>query len=108
MNADQTEYVCFNKEAGIYALNGGCLKLVDSFTYLGKSDSSTESDIHMHLAKAWNAMDRLSIIWKSDLSDKKYGISSEQRLCQYNFTDVPHGLKKTYSEKSRRKLNKNA
>ena len=38
--------------------------------YFGSSVSSTESDINMHLVKAWIVIDRLSIIWKSDLSDK--------------------------------------
>ena len=43
-------------------------KLVDKFTYLGIS--STESDINMRTVKTWTAIDRLSIIWKSDLSNK--------------------------------------
>ena len=34
------------------------------------SVSSTEKDIDMRLTKAWTAIDRLSIIWKSDLTDK--------------------------------------
>ena len=46
------------------------LKLVDKFTYLGSSVSSTEKDINTQLTKAWTAIDRLSIIWKSDLTDK--------------------------------------
>ena len=49
---------------------GTSLKLVDKFTYLGSSVSSTEKDIDTRLTKAWTAIDRLSIIWKSDLSDK--------------------------------------
>ena len=43
---------------------------IDRFTYLGSSVSSTETDINMQLAKAWTAIDRLSVIWKSDLTDK--------------------------------------
>ena len=46
------------------------LKLVDKFTYLGNSGSSTENDIDTRLTKAWTAIDKLSIIWKSDLIDK--------------------------------------
>ena len=46
------------------------LKLVDKFTYLGSSVSSTEKDIDTRLTKAWTAIDRLSIIWKSNLADK--------------------------------------
>ena len=45
------------------------LKLVDKFTYLGSSVSSTEEDIDTRLMKVWTAIDRLSIIWKSDLTD---------------------------------------
>ena len=40
------------------------------FTYLGCSVSSTEKDIDTQLTKAWTAIDKLSIIWKSDLTDK--------------------------------------
>ena len=40
------------------------------FTYLGSSVESTKKDIEMRLAKAWTAINRLSIIWKSDLTDK--------------------------------------
>ena len=46
------------------------LKLVDKFNYLGSSVSSTEKDIDTWLTKAWTAINRLSIIWKSDLTDK--------------------------------------
>ncbi len=54
----------------ISTLNGSSLKLVDKFTYLGSSVSSTETDINTRLAKAWIANDRLSVIWKSDLTNK--------------------------------------
>ena len=46
------------------------LKLLDKFTYLGSSVSSIEKDINTRLMKAWTAIDKLSIIWKSDLTDK--------------------------------------
>ena len=70
VNADKTEYVCFNPEGDISTLNDGSLKLVDKFPYLGSSISSTGIDINICLTKAWTAIDWLSIIWKSDLSDK--------------------------------------
>ena len=41
VNAHKTEYMCFNQRGDISALNGICLKLVDKFTYLGRSVSST-------------------------------------------------------------------
>ena len=70
VNADKTEYMCFNQRGVISTLNGSSLKLVDQFTYLGSSVSSTETHIVTRLAKAWTVIDRLSGIWKSDLTDK--------------------------------------
>ena len=70
VNAHKTEYMCFNQTGDISTLEGTSLKLVDKFTYLGSSVSLTEKDINMRLTKAWKATDRLSIIWKSDLTDK--------------------------------------
>ena len=69
VNAHKTEYMCYNQTGDISTLDGTSLKLVDKFTYLGSSVSSTEKD-DTQLTKAWTAMDRLSIIWKSDLTDK--------------------------------------
>ena len=40
------------------------------FTYLESSVSSTEIDINTRLAKAWTTVDRLSVIWKSDLTSR--------------------------------------
>ena len=53
VNAHKTEYMCFNKTGDISTLNGSSLKLVDKFTYLESSVSSTKTDINMRLAKAW-------------------------------------------------------
>ena len=62
--------MCYNQTGNITTLDGVSLKLVDKFTYLGSSVSLTEKDIDTRLTKAWTALDRLSIIWKSDLTDK--------------------------------------
>ena len=62
--------MCFNQKGDIFTLDGTSLKLVDKFTYLGGSVSSTEKDIDTRLTKAWTAIDRLSIIWKANLTDK--------------------------------------
>ena len=70
VNAHKTEYMCFNQTGDISTLDGTSLKLVDKFTYLGSSVSSTEKDIDTRLTKAWTAIDKLSVIWKSDLTDK--------------------------------------
>ena len=70
VNVHKTEYMCFNQTGDISNLNDTSLKLVDKFTYLGSSVSSTETEIDMRLIKAWTAINRLSVIWKSDLTDK--------------------------------------
>ena len=62
--------MCFNQAGDISTLDGTSLKLVDKFIYLGSSVSSTEKDIDTRLTKAWTAIDKLSIIWKSNLTDK--------------------------------------
>ena len=70
VNAHKTEYRCYNQTGDISTLDGTPLKLVDKFTYLGSSVSSTEKDIDTRLKKALTSINRLSIIWKSDLTDK--------------------------------------
>ena len=88
MNENKTKYMFFNfKKGDIATLNGGSLKLVDKC--LGSSVSSTEKDIDMRLAKTWTAIDRLSIVWKYDLSDKiKRNFS---QLSQFYCMNEPHG-----------------
>ena len=61
---------CYNQTGDISTLGGTSLKLVDKFTYVGSSVSSTEKDIDTRLTKAWIAIDRLSIIWRCDLTNK--------------------------------------
>ena len=70
VNAHKTEYMYLNQRGDISTLNGSSLKLVDMFTYQGSSVSSTETDINTRQAKAWTAIDKLSVIWKSDRTDK--------------------------------------
>ena len=62
--------MCFNQRGNISTLYGSSLKLVDKFPYLGSSVWSNETDINTCLAKACTAINRLSVIWKLDLTDK--------------------------------------
>ena len=52
VNAQKTEYKCYNQTGDISTQGGTTLKLVDKFTYLGSSVSSTEKDIDTELTKA--------------------------------------------------------
>ena len=69
-NSDKTRFMCFNKDGAISSLNGKPLKFVDQFIYLSSNISSTESNVNICIGKVRTAIDRLLIIWKSDLSDK--------------------------------------
>ena len=64
------EYMCYNQTGNISTQDGTSLKLVHNFTFQGSSVSSTEKVIDTRITKAWIAIDWLSIIWKSDLTDK--------------------------------------
>ena len=60
VNADKTKYMSFNQRGNISTPNGGPFKLVNKFTYLGSSISSTENSINTRLTKTWIAINRLS------------------------------------------------
>ena len=62
--------MCFNQTGNISTLEWSSLKQVVKFTDQGSSVSSTEKDINTRLTKAWTAINKLSIIWKSHLTDK--------------------------------------
>ena len=97
--------MCFNQTGDISTLNGSFLKLADKFTYLGSSVSSTDTDIDTRLTKAWTAINRLSVIWKSDLADKmkrNFFLAAVVSILLYGCTTW------TYGEKAWRQLHKNA
>ena len=79
VNAHKTEYMCYNQTGNIFTLEGTSLKLIGKFTYLGSSVSSTEKDINMRLTKVWTAIDKLSVRWKSNLTNKMNAVSSRQQ-----------------------------
>ena len=62
--------MCYNQTGDISTLDRTSLKLVEKFTYQGRSVSLTEKDIDTRLTKAWTAINKLLIIWKSDLTNK--------------------------------------
>ena len=84
VNADDMEYMCSNEKDDISTLNGRSLKPMNKFAYQGSSVSSTEKDINTRLANALTVVDRLSVMLKSDLTDKI-------RSCRYYYMDALHG-----------------
>ena len=70
VNAHKMEYISYNQTGDTSTLDGNSLKLGHKSTYPGGSVSSIEKDIETRPTKAWTAIDRLSIIWKSGLTYK--------------------------------------
>ena len=96
--------MCYNQTGDISTQDGTPLKLVDKFTYLGSSVASTEKDIDTRLTKAWTAINRISIIWKSDLTDKMKRSGRIDTAIWMHYMDS----NKTAGEEARRQLYKNA
>ena len=92
VNAHKPEYMCFNQTGDISTLDGTPLKQVDKFTHLGSTIASTEKDIDTRLTKAWTAINRLSIIWKSDLTDKMKRSFFQAAVASILQMDALHGL----------------
>ena len=61
VNAHKTECMCYNQTGDISILDGTLRKLVEKFTNLRSSVSSTEKDIDTRLTKAWTAIDLMEI-----------------------------------------------
>ena len=68
---NKTKFMCFKQDEAIFPLSGKPLKFVDQPTYLSRNISSAESGVNICTGKAWTAIDKLLIIWESDLSDKR-------------------------------------
>ena len=100
--------MCYNQTGDISTLDGTPLKLVDKFTYLGSSIESTEKDIKTRLAKAWTAINRLSIIWKSDLIDKMKRSFFQAAVTSILLYGCTTWTLTTAGEEARRQLHKNA
>ena len=60
----------FKQEGTISILSGKPLKFVGQFTCFGSNISSTKIKVNICIKKAWITIDRLPIIWKSDLFDQ--------------------------------------
>ena len=69
VNQKKTEYIVKNQpEGNLITLNGGTLKEVEDFLYLGSWIGSTEKDMGTRIGKSWVALNKMNTIWKSNLS----------------------------------------
>ena len=60
----------------------------------------TETDINTRLANAWIAIDKLSVIWKSDLTDKIKRSFFQAAVVRYCYMDALHECKLNVWRKS--------
>ena len=72
LNEKKTETMQFNQEfeTPITGKNGGVIKVVNNFKYLGGWMHSTAKDFEIRKALAWSSCHKLQKIWKSNLSRK--------------------------------------
>ena len=90
----------FNKDGVISSLNCKALKIVDQFIYLGSNILSTESNVNIYIDKAWTAIGRLMIWWKSDLSDKiKWGFIQAVTMSELTYNCTAWTLTEMFGEK---------
>ena len=69
INAKKTKGLPLNTEnlTPLLTLDGTELEWVEDFKYLGSWVESTEKDIRVRKALAWQALNKMSSIWKSDM-----------------------------------------
>ena len=70
VNAHKTEYMCCNQASDIFTLDGNLSETGRQVHLPRKQCLINQKDIDTWLTKAWASIDRLSIIWKSNLTDK--------------------------------------
>ena len=67
LSADKTVHQ--DASEGMMSLDGEKRKQVEDFKHLGSYIASTEHDVNIRLGKAWDALNEMDKIWKSNLPD---------------------------------------
>ena len=67
MQVFKTQFICLKQDVAISILN--VFKIIDYFLSLGSNISSTKINVNISIGKPYTAVDRLSIIWKSNVYD---------------------------------------
>ena len=71
INTSKTKFLCYHQyhSSTIKSLQNENIIVVKDFNYLGSCIASTKKDIDTRLSKAWAALNKLDVIWKSSLLD---------------------------------------
>lgn len=72
VDVSKSEFIDFNQQFSIQTVSGKSIKAVESFTYLGSEINPTEN-VKNHIDKPWTALNKIDVISKSDLPDKRKG-----------------------------------
>ena len=68
INASKTETMSYNVDrTPLETISGDSIKIVNNFKYLESWLESTEKDILVRKARAWQSCHKMKKIWKSDL-----------------------------------------
>ena len=67
INPKKTEFMTFGEDGDHKTIANGNIKKVLNFLYLGAWIGTSSSDIKVRKAKAWSALNRMYVIWKSTL-----------------------------------------
>ena len=69
VNEKKTKFMIMNDlEGDLLTLQGNELERVDDFEYLGSWINNTERDMKIRIAKAWSALNKMDVVWKSTLN----------------------------------------
>ena len=70
MNAKKTKVMAYNHSDNVRIMttDGTQLEVVEDFKYLGSWIDNSEKDLKARKAEAWRACNKLTKIWKSDLT----------------------------------------
>ena len=79
VNEKKTEFMIINDvEGDLLTLQGNAFERVDDFEYLGSWINNTERDMKIRIAKAWSALNKMDVVWKSTLNrDLKISFSEQ-------------------------------
>ena len=70
LNAKKTKVMAYNiNDSSISTLDGTVLEVKNNFKYLGSWIASTDQDVRIRRALAWNALHSMRNVWKSQIKD---------------------------------------
>ena len=118
VNAKKTKVMPINAEeptVKVTTIDGTQLEVVNDFNYLGAWIASTQQDIKVRRAKAWNALNSMSKVWRSPMNQdtkRRLFVSTVESVLLYGcetwtltLADEKAALKELYTRLMRRALN---